>query len=185
MSHDYQVIVDRDASAAEAEPLSRQAIDWLVDACIIDETPAACVPDSSARGHRPGPAWQSAIVEIDERFLQREVNGVEVRLGRQIFDAGIYEPTPFCPRCDRPHTPGEAWQRALDAWQSGDDKAALTCPRCGAPSPLVDWRHDPPIGFGHLGIVFWNWPSLNREFIERLARYLGDRLVLVEGALEA
>lgn len=181
MPDSYQIIVDRDVSEDDAKKAGRCAIEWLIDEFVIEEVSTRCVPDSASRGHRPASGWQRAIVEIDERFLELDTNGVHLEVGRRVFDAGQYQPVPYCPACDQGHRPDAQWERALSTWRSGDDEAQLVCPRCETPAPITDWRHDPPIGLGHLGIYFWNWPSLNREFIERLAAELGHRLLLVEG----
>jgi hypothetical protein len=186
----YQIIVVCDVDAFDAQRTGRKALEWLADELVIQDEPTACVPDNR-QGFGPAELWQSAIVEIDESFLGMEINGVEAATGRQVFDAGDYEPTPYCPTChapvasDSPKVPVGSevtgWQEALDAWARGDNRAAFACPACAATSPIVDWRHDPPIGFGNLGLFFWNWPSLNREFISRLAAALNHRLVLIEG----
>jgi hypothetical protein len=176
----YQTIVDRDATPAEAERLGRRAVEFMADEQVIADEPSPCVP-GGRMGHRPAEAWQSAIVELDEYFLGLEFNGVEVVCGRQIFDAGQFASRPHCPECNKPRAADSAWQAALDGWRDGDASASLDCPHCASRAPIVDWRHDTPIGFGCLGLTFWNWPSLNREFIERLAGVLGHRVVLVEG----
>ncbi len=177
--HYYQIIVDRDATEADTAALAERALEWLADEQIVEAAPTPSVP--SGLGRRPAEAWQSAIVEIDEYFLELDVNGVEAVCGRRVFDAGDFAVRPYCPRCNKPGAADARWRTAVEAWRAGDDAATLSCPHCGAHAPLVDWRHDPPIGFGNLGVVFWNWPSLNREFIEQLARVLGHRVVLVEG----
>ncbi len=182
MQHNYfQTIVDRDATVDQAEQLGRLAVEWMADEHVIDETACRCVPDAGRAGFCPAEAWQSAIVELDEYFLELDVNGVEVEVGRQIFDAGEYASVPYCPKCNEPGAADDAWQAALRRWEEGDERASLACEQCGAVNPIVDWRHDPPIGLGNLGFTFWNWPSLNREFIDRLAGVLGHRVVLVEG----
>ncbi len=180
MNH-FQVVVDGDAAAGEVDRLAERALEWLIDEHIVEESPSRCVPDRRKLGHRPGEDWQAAIVELDEYFLSLDFNGVQVEKGRQIFDAGTYDPMPYCPHCNQPRETDGDRRQAINAWQSSAGDIVLQCPHCERSAPLVDWRHDPPIGFGCLGFRFWNWPSLNREFIERLAAVLGHRLILVEG----
>lgn len=181
MSNDFQTIVDRDAPADQAEFLARLALEWLADADIIEQSASRCLPDADRAGFRPGPRWSAAIVEFDESFLDLDINGVEVVCGRQIFDAGQFEPTPHCPRCHAAQPAGQRWNQALEAWQQGDEDTTLGCNACGQSALIADWRHVPPIGLGCLGIRFWNWPSLNREFIEQVGRAVGSRVLLVEG----
>jgi hypothetical protein len=185
----YQTIVARGVPSPKVERTAKTALEWMADELIIADDLTTCIPsrpDEHRVGRRPGELWQSAIVEIDESFLDRACNGVESLTGRQLFDAGGYQSRPYCPECNTPVGSGRPntltqWTAALDAWASGDDSAGLRCPRCGATSAIIEWRHDPPIGFGNLGLVFWNWPSLNREFIVRLGKKIGHDLTLVEG----
>lgn len=181
MSNYFQIIVARRIGPGGAAALAQQGLDWLADEAVIVEEPSHSVPDEHSRGFHPGPAWRSAVVELDESFLEMELNGVQPLTGRQIFDAGQYDPVPYCPKCHEPAQADQAWEDALADWEAGDDAAPLHCPHCEEPSLIVDWRHSPPIGFGRLGFCFWNWPSLNREFIERLAAELGQPMMLVEG----
>ena len=181
MTNDFQTIVDRDASSDQAESLARRALEWLADTEIIEERASRCLPWPDRTGFRPGPSWASAIVEFDESFLDLDVNGVQVLTGRQIFDAGQFEPTPHCPRCHAAQPAEEQWSQALEAWKEGNDGARLDCGACDQSALIADWRHIPPIGLGCLGIKFWNWPSLNREFVEQVGRAVGGRVLLVEG----
>jgi hypothetical protein len=184
----YQTLVARDAVIPDPKRTGETALAWMADELVIVDEASVCVPsqpDERRLGFGPGELWQSAIVEIDESFLERECNGVESVTGRQVFDAGEYDTRPHCPGCNTPVVADaptlDQWKKALEAWARGDDRAALECPTCGQTAPIARWRHDPPVGFGNLGLVFWNWPSLNREFIVRLGRAIGYDLMLVEG----
>lgn len=178
--HYFQSLVDVDAPADIADRLGEVVIEVLVALGIVGSDTAACVPGGGA-GRPPGPRWQEAIVEIDESFLTHPCNGVEVVCGRAVHDAGDWQPVPHCPACHAPNPAASGWRDSLARWKGGDEAASLLCAHCGERSPVTAWRHNPPIGLGSLAIRFWNWPSLNREFIDRIADVLGHRLVLVEG----
>jgi hypothetical protein len=44
-----------------------------------------------------------------------------------------------------------------------------------------DWRFEPAWAFGHLAMVFWNWPLLADSFIADLSRQLDHRVVIIAG----
>jgi uncharacterized C2H2 Zn-finger protein len=181
MSDSSQAIVDVEVRGEGAERLAAAVRDWLVARRIV--APDATGSTLGGEGHRPGPEHRVATGSDDEDFLGLDVNGVEIAVGRRVFDAGADGIALRCDRCGHGFEPGDAWIEAVGAWAGGDDGATFACPRCGEARPLADWRGPWAWGLGELGIVFWNWPPLSERFVRALADVLGHRTVLVRSHL--
>ncbi|MGM0558584.1 MAG: hypothetical protein ACQEVA_19520 [Myxococcota bacterium] len=129
----------------------------------------------------PGSHWQAAIVECDETFLELDDNGVVGRIQRRIIDPGEFRASVICPECLEPRAFDEQWTRRGRRWIDQDGSTDLSCPKCSAVTPVQDWAYAPPVGFGNYSVTFWNWPSINREFINQLQQVVGSHISLIEG----
>lgn len=158
----------------------REIFDFLVDLGVVEESSSAITP-AGRPAYGPGSHWQAAIVECDETFLEHEVNGVVGRIRRSIVDPGSFEAEAICPECLQARPFDEAWEARASDWVQHADQTDLECPHCGEITPVEDWAYDPPLGFGNLSVTFWNWPSINREFIHRVQRIVGTHASLIEG----
>ncbi len=114
-----------------------------------------------------------------DAFLHLAVNGVEIAVGRRVFDAGGNGIELRCDACGVPFEPDDSWSDAAGAWFNGDNLASLPCPSCGRQALLTEWRGRWPWGFGNLGLQFWNWPPLSDSFVHALTRKLGHRTIIV------
>jgi hypothetical protein len=168
----------------EASHMLAQVFDLLIDFGVIEDEKRAETP-SGKSAYGPGPHWEAAIVECDETFLELDVNGVERRSGRHIVDPGSFDATAVCPECLEPRPFDAAWVESANAWIHRSRSTGLACPSCGDSTPVDEWAYDPPIGFGNLSVTFWNWPSINREFINRVQRLVGTHVSLTEGQGDA
>ena len=74
-----------------------------------------------------------------------------------------------------------AWADAVADWEYSGGEGSLQCRACGARTPVHRWKHEPLWVFGNLALVFWNWPELREDFIERVSKLLGHRVVVVRG----
>lgn len=175
----YQILISLLPKDAD-EALMDQAIDLLVDLGVIEASEGAVTPAGDA-GFGPGPHWEAAIVECDEAFLNLEVNAVVGDVGRTIVDPGGFETSILCPECLQPRPCDASWRRAATNWIRAAGPTQLECHHCGVRTSVDDWAYDPPVGFGNFVITFWNWPSINREFINRVQRLLGEHVSLIEG----
>ncbi|MFD5476620.1 hypothetical protein [Streptomyces hawaiiensis] len=193
MGDHFQTIVDLDATHADAEPLARRVVDWLVTEGIVLAERTECVLGQPV-GNPPGPNWQRAVSDADDEPW----DGLAVHTGRTVFDSGQDAPEAVtCPRCEatitldaepydghpsqpveQPTTPGtEApWARfttALSTWQD-TGSATVDCPACSRSVPLPDWTWtDGRLALGHLGFEFWNWPELTDDIRTRISGLLG------------
>ncbi|MFT3916838.1 MAG: hypothetical protein QM704_22975 [Anaeromyxobacteraceae bacterium] len=175
MSDSAVTFVPVNLGAAEAPERARAVLAWLVESGVVAAEPSACA--LGGEGHPPGPCASDATGGEPPDAL--EVNGVELVLGRTVFDAGENGLELACGACDARFEPDEAWYAAVGPWAEGDDGARFACPSCGKAAPLVDWTGPSPWAFGHLGVRFWNWPPLSKAFAEELSRRLGGRVAVV------
>ena len=179
----FQTIVDKDASVEEAEILAYEIRDWLIDRGIIQATMTDCVLGGDGRGYPPGPNYAGAVGSGDHSsFLQLWTNGLELIVGRTVFDSGQGGNTVLCPKCQTPQANHIQWVDAVGEWYEGK-AALLLCPHCKTATPITEWVFDPPWGFGNLGFKFWNWPSLKDEFVSEFRERLKHQIVVVKGKL--
>ena len=178
MSDSAQIIVDIEVDAERAPALAGMVRAWLVSEEIVEREQSDSVL-SSTGGHRPGRCCRTAIKTEDNQFLRLQTNGVEIVVGRRVFDAGGNGIELSCGSCRHDFEPGEPWMDAVSAWWVGDDRAGFACPSCGQKTLLTEWRGPWPWGFGNLAVIFWNWPPLSDGFIQVLSQQLGHRTVMV------
>ena len=183
MSDDAQVIVDIDASEAEATRLAEEVRAWLTAQGIIAQGPSDCVLEGD--GYEPGPRFGIAVEpgDLDGEFLRLATNGVCLRAGRGVFDPGSNGTELRCGACGVVFEPGDDWIDAVGAWASGDDEVTFACPACHRPERLAEWRGPWSWGFGNLGLEFWNWPPLSDAFVRAVGERLQHRVVLVRSHL--
>jgi hypothetical protein len=185
----FQIIADIEATADEAEELGTAILSWLIDTgVVLAEAGAGGGP--ADQGHPPGPRYASAVIEPRDvpELLTLRPNGVliDAKIHRTVFfSMGADHVT--CPRCahvvvlrdDGPGPPTDAWNelaRTIDVWYGGG-ASEHPCPNCRHLVGLNDWEWSPPWGFGHLGIMFWNWPRLSPDFLAEVSQRLGHRTV--------
>jgi len=183
MSDHSQIIVDIEVGAEDAERLGSAVFDWLVGNGVVEREGTDSV--LGGLGHRPGRSYRNALEpgENDTGFLTLRTNGLEIRTGRTVFDAGGNYPLELdCDACQyqvRSKSESSAFLDRAVSWDKGDDRVTFACPRCGQARPLREWRGQFQWGFGYLGLEFWNWPPLSEEFIQSVTRQLRHRTVLV------
>ncbi|MFI1419619.1 hypothetical protein ACH4VX_16770 [Streptomyces sp. NPDC020731] len=180
-----QVIVDLDATGAEAERLADRVVAWLAAEGVVLAERTPCVPGQPL-GHPPGPHWHRAVTDDWDRPPS---DGLAVHTGRTGFTSGADMPgAALCPRCASATALDDAtWERftrAMQTWYDGG-AAVVGCPVCAAAVSVPDWTWDEaPLAFGSLGLEFCNWPDLTPEFRARAAEALnGHRTAYVWGKL--
>jgi len=183
MSDASQVIVDIEASEAEAARLAEEIRAWLAAQGVIAQGPSDCVL-GEGEGYAPGPGYGVALVpgSVDE-FLRLRTNGLCLRAGRAVFDPGANGTELRCEACGVAFEPGDDWFDAVGAWAGGDDDASFACPDCQRTRRLAEWRGPWPWGFGNLGLEFWNWPPLSDAFVRAVGERLQHRVVVVRSHL--
>jgi hypothetical protein len=193
MGDHYQTIVDLDANAADAEPLARRVVDWLVAEGIVLAERTDCVLGLPL-GYPPGPLWGRAVDGYDAD--RQPWDGLAAHTGRTVFHGcpGGLEAA-VCPRCSTTtRLVDDGWAMIDEAWSpfaeaigtwSATGAARVRCPACARRVPLRDWAWtDDYFAFAHLGFEFWNWPELTPEFRSRVAGLLdGHRTAYVRGKI--
>ena len=71
-----------------------------------------------------------------------------------------------CPLCNQEFEPdnedlADVLSEAIGQWIEQSGPALVPCPSCKGHVPVTEWRCQPPLGFGNLSVVFWNWPPLD------------------------
>jgi hypothetical protein len=154
------------------------------------------------KGYKPGNKHVN-VIGYDENILSLKVCGVEVKIEREVFNAGAFTAMTKleCPNCNTNRFEGITPQDfftdncteeqlnkfntvfpEFDKW-SNNDKASLTCPHCSTESNLTDYKTDNSIAFSNLGFTFWNWPDLKEKFLIELKAEIGTDIVRMNGHL--
>lgn len=179
----FQSIVDPEATEAEAPALADRVLRWLVDEQIVASERTDCVL-SNRGGYAPGPAYVKATGSPDAHVLQLRANGLEVVSSHTVFHNGGLGFEIVCAACGGRFDPPQGlWADAVSEWYDRAGQGMLACPGCSVSRPISEWQHDPPLGFGNLGLTFWNWSELIDEFVSAVGKRLGDRVLLVVGKL--
>jgi hypothetical protein len=110
-------------------------------------------------------------------------NGVEVEIGRRVFDAGGNGIQLRCDFCRFEFEPDDGlWNEAVNGWVAGDDHARFGCPGCARRVRLVEWRGPFPWGFGVLSVRIWNRSAAPEE-VSELAELVGRPVLVVHWRL--
>ncbi len=168
MSDGFEMIVDSDVTIEEAAIVAESVLALLrAQGLVAGEANAHCVLAGS--GYQPGPALSKAYIpEAHEPpFWRLTTCGVEPRVGRD-FNQWALGPSCegfTCPTCEARFEPDDedldpAVAEAIGQWMDESGPAIVPCPRCNKEMPITQWRCEPPLGFGNLSFVFWNWPPL-------------------------
>ncbi|MEL6233958.1 MAG: hypothetical protein AAFR46_06090 [Pseudomonadota bacterium] len=112
---------------------------------------------------------------LDTRLwpMQAVPLGLEVTQGPSVSGLEFDDVDGFtCPSCAGSLGPDRMMPQVLDGiggfFEHGTHPV-LTCPLCHAAQDWRDWRLDGPgLSFTHLGLTFWNWPSLDAPDCWRL-----------------
>jgi hypothetical protein len=179
VSDSAQILVAIDCPPEEAPVYGEAVLGWLVEHGVVEREVSDCVLGGDGRGYPPGPELDTAVEGGVDVTRGLWTNGLAIVVGRTVFDGGANGVELRCPRCAATFEPQDDWFEAAASWAEGDDGARYSCPSCGLEQTLPEWTGPWPWGFGHLGLEFWNWPPLRREFVDELSELLPGRLLLV------
>lgn len=178
MGSSFQVVAFPSVSAADARELGDVLLDALVEGEVVRP-----VSRGGALGHPPGRRAHEHT-EPGFEYTRGLVNdGVVVETGRTVFDAGQHGLVVRCRACEHEHEPGVAFMRGVQRWAEGEDDVSYACPKCGHAERLVRWDGPTAWAFAHLGLKFWNWPTLLPELVTSLEAQIGHRARIVRGRL--
>lgn len=183
----FQRVVDREASLSEAEQLAPKILEWLTDREIIESDLRDCGLGKDGLAHPPGTNYWMAIDHPNHNLLNSRINGVQIIVGRTVFDCGQGGFNLTCPQCQNHIVWTDAitstWQNAVDGWYHESGQGLLRCPCCDRATSVVDWHYSPAFGFGNFGLEFWNWDPLSATFLAEIDRQLDHRTLYVAGKL--
>ena len=177
----FQHVVDLDASSDEASALQRKLQAWLTQHGIIEPASAPQVLTAEGITYPPGPRY-TLVVDAPRGDDSARQKWVEFRIGRTIFDAGQGAVAIFCPGCQEQDLDTRAWADAITDWSEGI-LGIHECGQCQTAYPITAWIFEPAWAFSSLGCTFWNWPALNRSFLEDIDGLLGHRIHYIAGKL--
>ena len=177
-----QSIVDVDVKGDEAAELGERLTAWLVDTGVIASELTDCVLGSPV-GHPPGTHYAAR-----DRCHRRPAEPVAQRCRDRRWPHRVLHD-------------GSAWRDVSEVWSVRGARVG------GQPLPhdvryrderlVLRYRYrghqlfelrsrqwaqrlglgSAPVRFGELGVTFWNWHPLAREFVAEVGGFLGHRVV--------
>jgi len=143
-------------------------------------TYSQCVVDRDVSNENANEVAKNIIQWLSAEGISA-VNGLELIIKREasINNQGDFESI-LCPNCNTKSPQDKTWSNAVTDWYEGG-QGQLECVHCKHTTPVSEWEHIDPWGFGELTFKFWNWPSLSEAFINQLAEKLGHRTILICG----
>jgi hypothetical protein len=198
MGDNFAVIVDVEVSVQDAKALADKVTQALLDQGIIlpyqkrdlvnpFTGEAFVVPGHQHFGGCPaGPNAPEAVEErADSGFgfpsPDPMFDRIEAITGRQFHGESEESPVSVaCPRCGHRGSDPHKWLSAAAHWTE-IGKGLLSCNHCHEETSVLEWKTDPLWVFGNLGFQFWNWPKLHKDFVGRVSKLLGHRVVVVQG----
>ena len=168
-------IVDTDATSEEAHALAKAVVADLCDRGIILPTPQSHEFLENGSQYATGPNALDAADVINDCFPC----GLNVCVGRNIYDTGELGFDLFCPSCKR-HFDTDAidWAAPVGQWYKSGDVHPIACPECAAYIRFTEWFR-PAFGFGNLAFCFSEW-LLKREFVDHVSGLLRNRVTWVK-----
>ncbi|MBD3676744.1 MAG: hypothetical protein HUJ26_24820 [Planctomycetaceae bacterium] len=166
MSESYQLLIDHDAELAGAPSIGQSIIDTLIsERIILPEAQSECV--LTGVGYPPGPRLRE-LYDYGEQELRYwdmlRTIGVKLHTDRYVnfFGFPVFEES-GCPECDErfsdQHVVMDAIYDCVSSFINDDRLDNITCPSCAMDIPCDQWVTVPDIGFCHVAVEFWNWPS--------------------------
>jgi hypothetical protein len=169
MSDNFEMLVDTEATVEEAKAVLRAVLARFRKLGLITgKLNRDCV--LGGEGYRPGPAVADLykLKKQESRFWELVTSGVESQIGRGYNEWALGEVCEglSCPSCGSLIDPfGEpfatAIAKAIGECVNQSGPAGLRCPNCRQTRSIAEWHCKPPLGFGNLSFIFWNWPPLD------------------------
>jgi hypothetical protein len=161
VSDDKVHIVDLTTTGANAVRMAASVKRWLIAEQVI-------VAEAGEWGPHPyGPRWETAIEE-GQVYEPQGYNGIEIRVGRNLYDATEAFVPLACPSCGHrapmggPEEVDAVLERIAEltkAW-AATGEPEVSCPGCGQTRPVGDWN-SVSFAYGEIGVSVVNWPPLD------------------------
>jgi hypothetical protein len=149
---------------------------WLVINRVVSPVATACTLGPQL-GYAPAAGALAVSTAPSLLPFDLAVNGLEIIIGRQVFDSGGLELTGLrCPACQE-NIVDKEWD--LSPW-ANQESELLKCPQCNLATAIEAYTFEPAWGFSNLGFRFWNWPPFTAQFLEQVARIIGQRITVVQ-----
>lgn len=179
MSDSFITVVPELVSLDKAKVLGKLVLDNLVKNRIVEKIKTDCILGGT--GHAPSTGYQLALAEKHERKLFPAINGLEVITERSIFEnGGNGLDALVCPLCDVNNIKTN-WHEAIGEWYNNTGNGLHYCSNCKSKVPIVSYHFVPTWAFGALGFKFWNWPTLNEEFVNDIGLITQRAIRVVNG----
>ena len=168
MSESLAVLIDHDATEANATAIGESIIDALVaEGCILPTPNSKCV--LTGEGFPPGPRLNEiyGYGDAELRYWDMLTNcGVKVHAQRYVnFWAFPVFESAECPACEVAQCEDEVFfdglYECVSMFMNDGVAPDIHCPACGNPHPGKQWKCTPDVGISFLAIEFWNWPPFD------------------------
>lgn len=133
------------------------------------------------KSFEPGENWKAAVEHPMEEFLALEWNTVRFLSGKEVYNANGVDSI-CCPNCKSDIVETD-WHEKLDEWMNETGNDVIACSKCGQAASITNYIFDPLWAFGYGAVHLWNWPALDRRFIEKLSAHINREVVIVSGKL--
>lgn len=168
-------IVPKKSNYYNGKAKAKEILEWLVTHDIVKETLSDCALGSE--GYAISEGARKVAKFPDYLPYDSVLNGLEIVIGRQIFDAGENGLEGcICPYC-KYHLEKEV-DVLFEEWFE-QHKNDVTCPNCYVSSDIHDYKFLPEWGFSNLGFTFWNWSEFTEEFVTEFKNRLGCEVSLI------
>ena len=175
MTTSIESIVDTVATLAEADHLAQHVVANLCDRGIILPTPQTHEYLADGPRFAIGPNVLVAADAYNDCFPC----GMDVSIGRNVYDTGELGFELFCPKCSHKFTTDAVdWATPVGQWYETGDIGALACSECADTSPFTDWFR-PSFGFGNLAFRFSEL-FLKQEFVDHISQLLQHQVTWVK-----
>ncbi len=178
MSDSFITLVPLEIDNQKPEELAVKLIAYLQQKKIIQSELSNKI--FSTPGYKPDTNFKETLKSYD--LYLTSINGLEVRLGRQVFDNGGNGLEHVnCPHCNF-NIISTNWTDAVQEWYDGKN-GIIKCELCQQNTSIIEYDFQPKWGFGELGFTFWNCPQFKEEFIVDIENLLESKIEIVFGRL--
>lgn len=163
-------------SLEDANSLGIQIVRELCNQGIISSEPQTHELHGIGARYAVGPNIGDHTVGVHHEVVPC---GLDVEVGRKVFDAGEVGFGLVCPECSESiDSDSIDWLSAVSTWAEAEQTSNFRCPQCEHESSFSNW-FQPKWGFGNLAFQFHQC-SLKKECVDLIADLLKHEVTWVK-----